>query len=171
MTNPSLWSINKLAAELGMDRRKLALDLEGCKPVEERQIGSRIERRYTLATAVRHLIHRNAASTGTDGAEGLNAREEQARLWRATRISRELDNDERAAKLIPASEVEIEFSAIIKSFVGFLEQIPDILERDTGISGHVVERLQAVVDRERERLYQEIQARVNRADGGTGSAS
>ena len=168
MTTQNPWSINRLAAELNMDRRKLSADLEGCKPVEEKKVGSRVERRYRLGDAVRHLIGRNAASTGTDGPDRLDRAQEQARLWKTQRLTKELDNAERERKLVPVGEVEAEFAFLVKTFTGFLEQLPDVLERDANISGAAVERLQQIVDRERERLYQ---AMVNRADSGTGTTT
>ncbi len=169
-SNQDLWTVNRLSLELNRDRRKLGIELRGCPVAKEKKVGANTEKHYRLADVFEHMLSKAAptTSTGTDGADRLDPRQEQARLWVEQRRSKSLDNDAREGRLIPAAEVETEFAFLVKTFTGFLEQLPDILERDANISGAAVERLQQIVDRERARLYQTL---VNRPDSGQGAAS
>lgn len=58
-----------------------------------------------------------------------------------------------ARSLIPAGEVEIEMRSLFNVFTGFLSTLPDILERDCGLSAEAVDRAQAEIDRARDKLY------------------
>lgn len=69
---------------------------------------------------------------------------------------------EEASQLIPAGEYETALSSALKLVAMTLESLPDVLERDAGISGEAVERCQTVIDRMREDLYQRLTA----VDGG-----
>ena len=63
---------------------------------------------------------------------------------------------ERNGDLIPVIEYQRELSAVIKSLVAGLQTLPDILERDAGLSGDAVERAQAVIDALRDDLYRAL---------------
>lgn len=52
---PKKWSISALSVELGIDRRTLARRLEGLDPIEEKEIGRRVERTYRMRDVFRHL--------------------------------------------------------------------------------------------------------------------
>jgi hypothetical protein len=51
----TLWSINALSTELGIDRRTLAKRLQHLPPAEVKQVGRRIEKRWRLADVIAHL--------------------------------------------------------------------------------------------------------------------
>ena len=56
-------------------------------------------------------------------------------------------------ELIPAVEYERALSDALKTTAMTLESLPDLLERDAGLSGAAVDRAIAVIDRLRESLY------------------
>jgi hypothetical protein len=68
-----------------------------------------------------------------------------------------------AGKLIPAAEAEIEFAALVKMFAGALEVLPFRLERECGLSGDVVERLQIAIDECRSNLFRAMAGRGTEA--------
>lgn len=51
----TLWSVNRLAAELAIDRRTLNKRLEGLEPDEVQSIGNRKSKLYLLARVFEHL--------------------------------------------------------------------------------------------------------------------
>ncbi len=63
---------------------------------------------------------------------------------------------ERDRELIPAGEVEAGLAALIQQTVRTLDTLGDVLERDCGISGQVVERIHKATDAAREELYQRV---------------
>lgn len=63
---------------------------------------------------------------------------------------------EMSGELIKASEMEKTLADMFKTFTGFLETLPDIMERDAGISGEVAHRMQVAIDAARDRLYAQM---------------
>jgi phage terminase Nu1 subunit (DNA packaging protein) len=59
-------------------------------------------------------------------------------------------------ELLPAADVEVEWSSFVKTLVNFLDTLFDVLERDAGLTGAQIERGRQLVDRERERLYRQL---------------
>ena len=59
-------------------------------------------------------------------------------------------------ELIPAAQVESAMAGLIKPIATGLESLPDLLERDAGISGAAVEKAVAVIDAMRERMYKDL---------------
>ena len=82
---PEKWSINRLACELGMDRRSLARKLEGLEPIDERKSGSgkRTERFYRMADVFAHLAEGSA--------EKLDLNTERAKLTALQREKLEIE--------------------------------------------------------------------------------
>lgn len=62
----------------------------------------------------------------------------------------------RDGELLPASEVEVEWSSLVKTLANFLDTLFDVLERDSGLTGAQVERGRQLIDREREKLYRQL---------------
>jgi hypothetical protein len=96
---PERWSVNRLACELGMDRRSLARKLEGLEPVEERkaETGNRTERFYRLADVFAHLANGSA--------EKLDLNAERARLTIVQRQKLEMELGEMQGELIRVEAV------------------------------------------------------------------
>ena len=61
-----------------------------------------------------------------------------------------------ARELIPRLEVEQEMAGMIKLLVQTLESLPDIMERDCGLSGQAVAKMEALIDQAREELYSRL---------------
>lgn len=61
-------------------------------------------------------------------------------------------------QVIPVDQFERELARAFKSVASTLESLPDVLERDAGLSGAAVERCQALVDRLREEMHGRINA-------------
>lgn len=59
-------------------------------------------------------------------------------------------------QLIPAAEFEAGIASVIKPLANGLESLPDLLERDAGISGAAVEKAIEVIDRLRENMYRAL---------------
>lgn len=77
-------------------------------------------------------------------------------FYKAERERRQLEVD--AGHLIPAGEVETERARVFKVLTQGLETLPDVLERDLGLAPVVVAKVEALCDRHREALYQELAA-------------
>jgi transcriptional regulator with XRE-family HTH domain len=60
---------------------------------------------------------------------------------------------ERDAELIPAAEVERGLADLVSQVVRTLDTLGDVLERDAGITGEAVERVNKVTDAARDELY------------------
>lgn len=76
--------------------------------------------------------------------------------WKAVR--EETKHREEARQLLPASDYERALSSALKTVAMTLESLPDVLERDAGISGAAVEACQRTIDRMREDLYLRLTA-------------
>ncbi|WP_373510381.1 DUF1441 family protein [Thiocapsa sp.] len=61
-------------------------------------------------------------------------------------------------ELIPAAEHEAGLASIVKPIAIGLESLPDLLERDVGLTGAQVEKAVEVIDALRERMYKDLVA-------------
>lgn len=59
-------------------------------------------------------------------------------------------------ELIPVAEYADAYTAGLKPVAIGLESMPDILERDCGLTGAQVEKMQTIIDGMREQIYQDI---------------
>lgn len=143
------WSVNRLSAELGIDRRTLAKRLEGLKPATEKHTARGIDREWYLSAVVEHLYR------PTEG-ERLDPQHEKARLDAARADLAETQLGKVRGELIPAVEYERALSDGFKTVAMTLESLPDLLERDAGLPGPAVDRAIQVIDRLREDLYRRL---------------
>ncbi|WP_027853842.1 DUF1441 family protein [Marinobacterium litorale] len=58
--------------------------------------------------------------------------------------------------LVVAEEVHREMGSLAKAVATTLDSLPDILERDCGLPGEAVDRVQSVIDSLRDQMYQRI---------------
>jgi hypothetical protein len=65
----------------------------------------------------------------------------------------ELKYKEAAKELVPVRDYELALASGFKAVAATLESLPDILERDVGLTGAQVEKVQMVIDRLRDDLY------------------
>ena len=68
----------------------------------------------------------------------------------------EMEYRQKAGELIPVAVHERELAAVLKVVAVTIESLPDVLERDAGISGEAVARCQLICDRTREGLYKRL---------------
>lgn len=140
------WTINRLAIELGLDRRALSARLADLRPHHEvvRANGA-VVRHYTLKAVFSHLCQREV--------DPASAR---ARLDRLRGDLVELDLATKRRELVPVVDFERAMASALKLVACELENLPAMLERDAGLDGAAIERAIAVVDRLRDEIYQRL---------------
>lgn len=97
---PDLWTLNRLALELGRDRRALGRDLEGLKPAESIRKGNRTERKWRLRDVVEHLYAQRPADDAEHAFEN-----ERERLAAAQADKYEMENALRRNELAEVAAV------------------------------------------------------------------
>lgn len=68
---------------------------------------------------------------------------------------------ERDKELIPSAEVEAGLAELVQQVVRTLDTLGDVLERDAGITGQAVERVQKVTDAARDELYRRVKGGIS----------
>ena len=128
----------------------------GCPAVERASPGKAWLFDFREVAKWRYSQGREAAAVPTDtDPESLPPRD-RLDFYRAAR--ERTRHHEELRQLVPAIEFETALAEAFKLLAVTLESLPDVLERDAGISGAAVERCQAVIDRLREDLYQRMVA-------------
>jgi hypothetical protein len=79
----------------------------------------------------------------------------ERRAWFQSESER-LKVEREKRRLIPVDEVALEMALIAKATVQMLQTLPDILERDCGISAAAVVRARDLIDQQRAALYQRL---------------
>lgn len=74
--------------------------------------------------------------------------------YRAERERLKLEQE--TGSLIPAAEVESVTAEAMKTLAQTLDTLPDVLERDAGLSGETVQIVQRVIDAARESMYSDV---------------
>ncbi len=144
-----LWSYNRLADGFEIDRGtvKRKLTAAGIEPSGLTFNGYPAFRLKDAAAALVVPVGRNC------NPEKLDPR---ARLdWYKGEIER-LRLGEKQRVLIPADEVEEEMVMLAKTVIAALETLPDLLERDAGLSGDQVDLVEATVNNLREEIYRQL---------------
>jgi len=147
-------SLRRLSDEFEMSRDTISkrLAMHGVQPCGRRH-GHPV---YRLRDAAQALV----GSTGTDAEGNLDPRflpPQQRNAWYQSE-ARRLDVEMTTGQLIPAAEHEADLADMTKEFVQFLETLPDVMERDCGLSPEQVTAMSESVDRTRESFYQRIVA-------------
>lgn len=151
--NTTGWSISRLARELGLDRGTIRKRLEGVAGTGESAHGHKL---YALRDAAEAIFRQpsTVCSDSPDFDPEQLPPKDRLDWFKSERERRLLQVQDK--ELIPAAEVEIEVAALVKSFIGTLDTLPDVLERDAGITGAAAEVAQRVIDAERDRLYERL---------------
>jgi hypothetical protein len=139
-------SISDLAVEFGMTRETVAKRLADgkVKPADKR----RSHPVYRLRDALRALL------TGPDGdPDKLDPFRRKAH-FQAEQAQLKLQTDR--GELITSGDVERTFAAALKPIRLCLETLPDILERDVGLSPTQVTRCERALDEIREQLHADV---------------
>lgn len=145
------WNISRLADAFGFHRdtvRKRLRDA-GIVPVGTRN-GVPV---YSLKDAGPALFAEASRWEGENDPDKLPPTERRA--WFQSENER-IKLEQELRNLIAADEVAYEMSRLAKAVANTLDGLPDILERDAGLSPEALERVQQVVDQLREQMYQAV---------------
>lgn len=103
-----------------------------------------------LSVAEWRYIGDQAAATDDQDPDTMNPKE-RLDWYRGEAEKRKLQKVD--GELIEALVYERQMAELIKLSVSWAETFPDVMERDAGLTAEQLERVQAVVDRQRERLH------------------
>jgi hypothetical protein len=141
------------------DRHVRRLAAEGIIPKAARN-------QYPLAGAVRGYI---TYLQGLVDGIGSNDPDRLPPFQRRAHYQSELEKlklEQERGELIPRMEVEQQYALLLKIVAECLDTLPDLLERDCGLSAKVLVRVEAALDRAREDLH----ARLSEPDAETDDA-
>lgn len=155
----SRYSISKLADMFAADRRTISLLMESVQPAGTEK-GHAVYAMRDAAIPIVEWIKGQRVATKTIADEKIDPDKLAPRDYRDYWQGEEarLRAQARAQGLIPQEEVEQEMRALIEPTIRFLETLPDILERDAGLSPEQIEQVQRVVDTQRALLAEEMEA-------------
>jgi phage terminase Nu1 subunit (DNA packaging protein) len=105
----------------------------------------------TVRGYVKFLQERSVGQTQEYNDQDL--RTARTRLIKAQADMQEIKIAREVAELIPAHETRREMSVMAKSVANTLDTLPDILERDCGLSAEALDRVQDVIDVQREQMF------------------
>ena len=117
------WTVNGLATELCMDRRKVGKYVEGLEPVK---VDGR-SKYFRLRDVVQAIF----------GTGALDGPQERAKLDVAKRKKLELEIAEKRRELLPADEVKIYYSKLVMNARGRLLALPSALAPQLAVEGDV----------------------------------
>ncbi|GAB6263240.1 DUF1441 family protein [Photobacterium galatheae] len=142
------WSISKIAESLGMSRNTVAKRLrENHVHPSRKEKGNFV---YALKDAMPAIFAADSAK-----ATGINDPDEMApetrKAWfqsenERVKLERELGN------LLDSSDVAREFSLMAKAVIQVLDTLPDVLERDCGLTPSQVSKVQGSIDDLRDQM-------------------
>jgi hypothetical protein len=118
---PTLWSVNGLSVELGIDRRTLGKKLSNLRPDGEGQEAGKTVRRWHLAHVLDHL------QADRPIAEAPDVRTGRARLVQAQARKMELEVAAMENRLIPEDDVVPGWQLLLSSFRARCLSIPSKL--------------------------------------------
>lgn len=145
-----LVSISRLSELLRMDRRTVSKRLADANlaPAGKRDGFPVYDGRAACEACLL------AGSQGEDGApvDPRNLKPMERRAWYQSERER-MAVEAEARQLIPAIEVQVEKAEIVRTFVQFLDTLPDQLERDVALSPDQIEAMCRAITKQRAALY------------------
>lgn len=151
------YSIAKLANEFEMARETVTKRLQDGHVAPSGERGGHPT--YRLRAAVPALFFVSTA-VGESGGPVLRPTDalalERAAESRVDRALKERKLQELEGGLVAADEVRLEMANLIKPMLQLLDILPDVLERDCGLSPKMVVRMQELISRERETLAEKL---------------
>lgn len=139
-----LFSINKLSEALGVSRDTIRQRLARVQAVKERN-GFPV---YHLRDCVKLIT-----DPLSDNPDELPPR--MRKDWYDGEMRR-LELNKRKGQLLEVDEMRLTWAETIKSMMLSLETLVDVIERDVGLSPQQIERIQDIIDGQREALYIEL---------------
>jgi hypothetical protein len=158
----ALWSVSALAREFGMDRRTAKSRLESAPADGELPTG---HPGYFVSTAAPYLIGRPVAEGDEFDPDQLLPQDRLA-YWRSEHEKLKVAQERR--DLLSRIEVEREFARFFELVGRFYDTLPDQLERDGVVDARALTKLEQVLDKHRDELYQSLTAE---ADDGADRAA
>jgi hypothetical protein len=139
-------SISELAALLGISRDTTARRLAECgiKPVTQRRGYGVFDGRGALQALAPYL---NASDGDPDRLPAF-----QRKAYYESELARDKLRVTRG-ELIYAEEVRREWAKHVRMMIYWLDSLPDIIERDCGVSGAVSQKVEETIRTAREGLY------------------
>lgn len=156
-------SIRQLAEECGFDRDTIAKRIRNAGLVLAGKRGGHAV--YRLREVLPVLFQKG--EDGKDDPQKLDPFRRKAH-YQAEREALELSTSRR--ELIPRIEVEEEQARVAKIIVQALETLPDILERDCGLAGTQLEKVETTIDKVRDEMYEAMVDRDDQAGDASGAA-
>ena len=151
MSLPGICTTTELCGVTGLTPARLGqLEKEGIIFKDSGNNGDSNRNRWLVSKSIRGLLAFYKAGRGGTGkatAEGdLDPNQEKAKLdvLRQAKLSDDIELSR--GNLIRAEEAEEKLAEIFKILTTGLGTLPDVLERDVGLTGDQVERAQASVD-------------------------
>ncbi|HAU8263938.1 DUF1441 family protein [Phytobacter diazotrophicus] len=145
MLSKTLVNVTQLADLVGMNRNMVARRLR-----ETEMDGGNGEnlKQYELGKALRVLILPSVQASGEMSPQDRKA-------WYQSENERlKFEKEER--EVIPVDEVVQVYSSMLKAVVMVLETLPDILERDCGLTPAAVNRVQGIIDDLRDEMARKV---------------
>ena len=147
-----LLSERQIAALFEVSRDTVSRRIRGVRAAGERS-GFPVYHMRDVAQAM--CGEARPASCGDDDFDPLKLPPKDRDHWFASEQKRvKLEADLRG--LIPAEEVDRVLAAAFKSLSGSLDMLPDVLERECGLSVDAVQQCITAVDRARQALYDQL---------------
>jgi phage terminase Nu1 subunit (DNA packaging protein) len=146
--------VNKAAAAMFFGVSPQSIDgwiRRGCPAVERGAQGK--QWKFDLLDLAKW---RFGLQAGEDGSIDPSAMTPKDRLDHYRALREQSKHQQEVGELISSDEYERALSTSLKQVAMMLESLPDLLERDAGLSGAAVEKSIAVVDALRERLYKAL---------------
>ncbi|OPD00875.1 DUF1441 family protein [Pasteurella multocida] len=148
-------NINQIAELVGMHRQTVSQRLAGLKPASGSNSKLKL---YLLSDLIRSGLSEKM-STDVD----LLVPVDRKAFWQAE--NERLKYERETGQLIPAFEVAQEMSAFAKATVQTLETLPDILERDAGLTPKALVLVQQIIDDVRDQMALRIQQNESNDQG------
>lgn len=145
MLSKTLVNVTQLSDLVGMNRNMVARRLR-----ETEMDGGNGEnlKQYELGKALRVLILPSVQASGEMSPQDRKA-------WYQSENERlKFEKEER--EVIPVDEVVQVYSSMLKTVVMVLETLPDILERDCGLTPAAVNRVQGIIDDLRDEMARKV---------------
>ncbi|HII3821281.1 DUF1441 family protein [Pasteurella multocida] len=148
-------NINQIAELVGMHRQTVSQRLAGLTPAS----GSNSKLKLYLLS---DLIRSGLSEKMSMDVDSLVPVDRKA-FWQAE--NERLKYERETGQLIPAFEVAQEMSAFAKATVQTLETLPDILERDAGLTPKALVLVQQIIDDVRDQMALRIQQNESNDQG------
>jgi hypothetical protein len=145
------WSASRYSEVLTLDRRMIGRALGSVAYTERSGV-----RLYHIRDAMPAIYKVVLGVVDGEGELDIGKLPPKARLdhYKAERERIKLGME--TGLLLEAAKVEVAITQAFKSLATVLDTLPDILERDCGLTGDKVIRLQEIIDNSRESLYESL---------------